>query len=250
MSEAIETADTIDRRVTAEGEEITLLGRGAEFEILVDGRPLAASDARRSERSLVELTLAPLAQRNDITVLLAGLGMGHTLRALLDAPGVTRVDVVEISDAIVDWNRQHFAPHNGDALSDARVHVHVGDLLGHLKRLRYEQPEAIPQEIRAGWLAMVVDVDAGTAALSRPANAALYSDEGLGRLEGALRHGGVLGMWSAERELELLRRLSARFVNVAEMMVPVEIGERTNLDYVYRGRRAPDRAVARHIAQA
>src|SRR4051794_25198694 len=130
--------ETVDRRVTDDGHEIALIRRGAEFEIVYDGNFLMASDCRRSERSLAELALAPLGQRDDVTVLVAGLGMGHTLRAALDAPGVVGVDVVEISPAVVEWNRAHFGALNGHALDDARVRLHVGDLQGFTKRVRLE----------------------------------------------------------------------------------------------------------------
>src|SRR2546430_2655608 len=100
---SLTAAETVDRRVTPDGNEIALVRRGVEFEIVYDGQFLMASDCRRSERELATLALAPLGQRNDVTVLVAGLGMGHTLRAVLDTVGVVRVDVVEVSDAVIEW---------------------------------------------------------------------------------------------------------------------------------------------------
>jgi spermidine synthase len=97
--------ETIDRRVTSDGHEVALVKRGDDFEIIYDGNFLMASDCRRSEQSLAELALSPLSQRDDVTVLVAGLGMGHTLRAVLNTPGVVRVDVVEIEPAVVEWNQ-------------------------------------------------------------------------------------------------------------------------------------------------
>jgi spermidine synthase len=228
--------EVVDRRVTPDGTEVALIKRGAEFEIVYDGNFLMASDCRRSERSLAELAMAPLSQRDDVKMLIAGLGMGHTLRAALDSPGVLRVDVIEISDAIVEWNRAHFGAFNGNALADPRVHLHQIDVLGFLKQIRYTPIE----EVKEGWLAFLLDVDNGPSWPTRPQNAGLYTDEGLGRLESALRPGGVLAIWSAQREVEFVRRMNARFVNVAEMAVPVEIGGKPNLDYIYRGRRAPE----------
>lgn len=228
--------ETIDRRATPDGHEIALVRRGADFEIVYDGNFLMASDCRRSERSLAELGMAPLSQRNDITVLIGGLGMGHTLRAALDMPGVIRVDVVEISDAVVEWNRQHFAAINGNALADPRVQLHNTDLMTFLKQQRYTPIE----EVKDGWLALLLDVDNGPQWPTRPQNSTIYTEEGLVRLEQALRHGGVLAVWSAERDLEFVRRMHARFVNVAEMAIPVEVGGRSSLDYIYRGRRAPE----------
>jgi hypothetical protein len=55
-----------------------------------------------------------------------------------------------------------------------------------------------------------------------------------------LRPGGVLGLWSAAREPELLQRMHARMKNVAEIVVPVDVDDGSSLDYVYRGRRPPN----------
>ena len=242
-----DVGETLERRTTPDGHEIALIQRGASFEIVYDGNFLMASDCRRSEQTLAELAFAPLVQRNDTTVLVAGLGMGHTLRAVLDRPGVVRVDVVEISAAVIDWNRRFFGPLNGQALDDPRVHVHEADLLAFLRQHGYTPVEAV----KDGWLALLLDVDNGPSWPTRPQNADLYGDDGLARLEAALRPGGVLAVWSAQRELEFLRRMHARFVQVAEVAVPVDVGGRPSLDYIYRGRRRPEaRTGGSRIAQA
>src|SRR3954471_13191729 len=125
----------LDRRVE-DGATIELIQRGEALDVVVDGRRVMRSDARRAEKQLVELALEPLGQRDDITVVLAGLGMGFTLRALLDAPGVTRVDVVEASRAVVEWEARHFAGLNRDALKDPRVTLHAVDLATFVKAVR------------------------------------------------------------------------------------------------------------------
>lgn len=226
----------LDRRVE-DGTTVELAQRGEAFDVLVDGRRVMRSDVRRAEKQLVELALAPLGQRDDITVVLAGLGMGFTLRALLDAPGVTHVDVVEGSAAMIDWEARHFAGLNGDALKDPRVALHACDLGAFLKLVRNGNVERPAGD---GWLALVLDMDEGPAALWRAGNAAFYTDEGIERLETLLRPGGVLALWSAAREAELLRRMHARMKNVAEVVVPVELDDQSSLDYVYRGRRPPN----------
>ncbi len=227
----------LDRRVE-DGATIELVQRGDAFDVLVDGRRVMRSDARRAEKQLVELALAPLGQRDDITVVLAGLGMGFTLRALLDAPGVQRVDVVEASRAVVEWEARHFAGLNGDALKDPRVKLHAMDLAAFVKSLRVR---AVEPPAGDGWLALVLDMDEGPALVSRAGNEAFYDDEGIERLETVLRPGGVLALWSATREPPLLQRMHARLKNVAEIVVPVDLDDGTsNLDYVYRGRRPPN----------
>jgi spermidine synthase len=229
-------AETIDRRVEGESE-LELRRRGEAFDLLVDGRCVMRSDAPRAERALVELAVAPLVGRDDITVLLAGLGMGFTLRALLDAPGVQRVDVVEGSPAIVEWEARHFAGLNRDARHDKRVKLHPVDLSSYLKAARLAPASELPGG--EGWLALVLDIDQGPQQLFRASNAALYEDDGIERLAGALRPGGVLATWSPERAAPLLQRLHAHMQNVAEIVVPVEVDGHSALDYVYRARRPP-----------
>lgn len=224
----------LDRRVE-DGATLELVRRGEALDVLLDGRRVMRSDARRAETQLVELALAPLGQRDDITVVLAGLGMGFTLRALLDAPGVQRVDVVEASPAVIEWEARHFAGLNGDARHDPRVKLHATDLAAFLKALRLGGVDA-PGD---GWLALILDMDEGPAAPARAGNEAFYDDAGLERLETTLRPGGVLALWSAQREPELLRRMHARLKNVAEVVVPVDLDGQPSLDYVYRGRRPP-----------
>ena len=230
-------AAVIDRRVE-DGVTLELVQRGEAFDVLVEGRRVMRSDARRAEKQLVDLALAPLGQRDDITVVLAGLGMGFTLRALLDAPGVTRVDVVEASRAVVEWEARHFAAVNGDALKDPRVTLHAMDLAAFVKALRTKD---VAPPAGDGWLALVLDMDEGPQLVSRPGNEAFYDDEGIERLETVLRPGGVLALWSATREPPLLQRMHARLKNVAEVVVPVDLDDgKSNLDYVYRGRRPPN----------
>jgi spermidine synthase len=229
-------AELLERQVEDDGVTVELFRRGNVYELWRDGRRALVSDARRSEQSLAELAVGPLRGRDDVSVLVAGLGMGFALRAALDAPGckIVRVDVVERSQSIIDWDAKHFAQLNQDARKDPRVHTHHADFATFLKQARLGTVADLPPE---GWFAVVLDLDQGPADLWRPENAAFYGEEGLGRLEGALRPGGVLALWSAQREPELALRMHARLANVAEMAIPVEVEGKYNLDYVYRGRR-------------
>jgi spermidine synthase len=213
---------TVDRRIE-DGQSWELRRRGEAYDLFVEGKVVARSDVLRNAHALAELTLAPWSGHDDVHVLLAGLGVGHVLRELLARPEVQRVDVAEISRAVIDWQTQFL----GAATSDPRVkceHVELGALLRQ------------PRE-GTGWMAIVVDVDEWPIALSRPENVELYHDEGIRLLVEALRPGGVLVLWSARRDDELHARMGARLTNVARITADVD-GTETGLDYVYRGRRA------------
>src|SRR5262249_22138675 len=118
--------DEIERRM--EGNLLyELIRKGEGYEVRADGRKLFTTDAR-GEAGLADLAIAPWEGRDDVTVLLAGLGAGRTLRALLDRPGVLKIDVVEYSQTVVDWHNKYFADLAGRPTEDARVAIHVAEL--------------------------------------------------------------------------------------------------------------------------
>jgi spermidine synthase len=228
--------DDIERAVGPDGNELILRREAGGFVVCSEGTAMIRSADRRSEKELVTLGLGPLRDRQDVNVLLGGLGMGYALRALLDDPRVVRVDVVEHAAALCEWNRTHLSVlHHEPPLSDARVHLHQTDFAGYLRSLRYQAVPGLPAEFH-GYLLIVLDLDDGPSALSRGRNEALYTEEGLSDLEQALRPGGVLALWSSQKEVELVQRLRARFQNVAEIIVPVDVPGQ-GLDYIYRCRR-------------
>lgn len=228
----------LEQAVGPDGERLVLRRAAGGFELLSDGRVVIASAERRSERELVNVGMVPLRDRTDITVLLGGLGMGYALAALLDSPRVIRVDVVEHSLPLIEWNRTHLAKlHREPPLEDRRVNVHAMGFADYLRAVRYNAVPGLELE-GGGYLAVLLDLDDGPSALSRGKNAGLYSEDGMADLEEVLRPGGVLALWGAQRELELLGRLKDRFQNIAEIAFPVDVPG-SGLDYIYRARKRP-----------
>jgi spermidine synthase len=207
-----------------DGTRVELAREDGELELAIDGHVVATSRSPGVAETLAELAVGPWAGRDDVSVLLAGLGLGHTLRALLARPGVVRVDVVEVSPAVI--------ASSPDGAGDPRVRVHQGELTAFAAGPR------LPDEPADGWFVAVLDVDEYPTWVARPGNRALYTDEGIRLLEGALRPGGVLAIWTTERDDALQKRLHAKLQQVSRVTVPVDDG----LRYVYRGRRAPRRA--------
>ena len=173
-----------------------LYERDGAYVIRINGRELMTSRAHGSEEELAKLALAKITQSSP-RVLVGGLGMGYTLRAVLDVmPESAKVMVAEILPAVVAWNRNQLAHLAGFPLEDPRVAVVERD---------------VAEIIAAGpsaFDAVLLDVDNGPAALTVADNEQLYGPSGLAAIRRCLRPGGVLGVWSADPDRRFERRLA------------------------------------------
>jgi len=187
---------TLGRITTLDGNEFVLHERDGVYAIRVDGRELMTSRAHGSEESLARLVLSRFKDDRRPTVLVGGLGMGYTLRAVLDArPRASRVVVAEIFPAVVRWNREELAHLARSPLEDARVSLVEGDVAD----LIADSPGSFD--------AILLDVDNGPAAFTVSGNAGLYRSSGLASIHLALRPGGYLGVWSSDPDRAFEREL-------------------------------------------
>jgi spermidine synthase len=203
---------TIGKASTPDGGEIVLYERDGAYFIRVNGLELMTSRAHGSEEDLARLALAKV-QRKKPRVLVGGLGMGFTLRAVLDAvPISAKIMVAEILPAVVAWNREELAHLAGLPLEDPRVAVVERD---------------VAEIIAAGpsaFDAVLLDVDNGPAALTVAENERLYGPSGLASIRRCLRPGGVLGVWSADPDKAFEKRLAKTGFKVSTATVPARRG--------------------------
>lgn len=166
-----------------DGSEIGLLQRGDEWLVQVGGVVLMSSRAHASEEALAERALRLHPKPKDILV--GGLGLGFTLRAVLEqAAKDVRVTVAELLAELVEWNRTHLLPLNGTLLTDPRCTVSVGDV----SKLICDSKQRFD--------VILLDIDNGPVALTDEGNHALYGKHGVKRCYDALRPKGVLALWS------------------------------------------------------
>ncbi|MFO0617043.1 MAG: hypothetical protein U0414_30890 [Polyangiaceae bacterium] len=160
----------------AAGNEFVLARHDQNWVVRVDGRMLMSSKMHQSEIALAELAFDAVPDAE--SVLVGGLGLGYTLRAVLDGAGPrARVTVAELVPELVEWNRTHLAPLHDHALEDPRVDVALGDVHETLRRSR------------GAFDAILLDVDNGPMALSQARNQRLYNESGVRFCFEALRPG-------------------------------------------------------------
>ena len=200
------------------GGAIVLWQRGDEFRIHIDGQDLMGSQMHGSEDALGAMGCDGL--RPDARVLVGGLGMGFTLAAALGAVGpAATVVVAEANPVVVRWNEAHLGGLAGHPLRDPRV------------SLRVREVQAVWRD--GPWDAILLDVDNGPDALSRPDNAGLYDATGLWMARSSLRKGGRLVVWSVSDDRAFTRRLRAAGFDVQQARVPAWPGsKRTHLLWI------------------
>jgi len=205
--------ETIAVAPVGSGGELLLAHRGDEWVVRVDGKILMSSLMHDSEESLAQEAIDRV--KNPQAVLVGGLGLGFTLRAVLDRVSASaKVTVGELVPELVDWNRLHLAELHDHALDDPRCEVVVGNVFDVIKRSR------------AAFDVILLDVDNGPIALSQAANQQIYSERGLRHCHTALREGGILAVWSAGPSPRFQQRLVGAGFEVEVLRVEARKGNR------------------------
>ena len=187
----------LGRAETAGGDNLVLRRCRDLFEIRCNGWELMSNRAHHSEEAMARLATARLATAAP-RVLVAGLGMGFTLRAVLDAlPADAQAVVAELLPEVIAWNRGPLAPLAARPLEDSRVVVRCCDVHDLLRASRGE------------FDLILMDVDNGPDHVMLPGNRSLYRDAGLRLIRAALRPAGLLAVWSAARSPPFEQRLRA-----------------------------------------
>ncbi len=166
--------------------ELKLYQHDQDFTIKVDYIELMNSRVHGSEDALAELTVKRLTGKRPKRILIGGLGMGFTLAKALSVLGPDdRVDIAELSPAVVEWNRTYLGHLTGNPLDDPRVTLIVGDVMNEMR------------SNQRSYDAVLLDVDNGPEGLTKEDNNRLYSGNGLKAAFQALRSDGIFSVWSS-----------------------------------------------------
>lgn len=195
---------------TPEGQTMELHQHDGDFFISVNGQQLMTSFSHGSEEELGRMAVQPFRGARQPVVLVGGLGLGYTLKAVLESLPQSKAQVVvsEILPEIVDWNKEHMDVLHPNLLNDGRVSVKI-------------QPvQQLIKEANETYHSILLDVDNGPSAFSGKENNELYSSQGLARLHSALKSGGLLSIWSAYSDPQFTKRLRKAGFDTSVVEVP------------------------------
>lgn len=164
--------------------ELRQRGRG-DYLITVGSQILMNSKAQRSEIALGELGCRFLNDHPKPRVLVGGLGMAITLRAVLDQlPPTAELVVAELNPKIKDWCLGPLAELTDGAAADPRVQIKIIDVA-----------ELIQQSGPACYNALILDLYRGPGPDTDAKNDPLYGSRAIERYRQALAPGGMLAVW-------------------------------------------------------
>jgi spermidine synthase len=193
---------TIETVKTPDGQ-LALKSRGpTDFLITIDNRVLMTSVARRSEERLGTVACQKLVGVAQPRVLVGGLGMAFTLRAVLDAvPPAAKIVVAELNAVVEQWCRGPLAEMTERAVEDPRVQVVLGDVT---KLVRAAANGGINSRYDAIVIDLYVGPDAGTEPHDR-----LYGIRACSDARAALRKGGTFAIWGERYDSAYAKRLES-----------------------------------------
>jgi spermidine synthase len=190
------------------GGELRLMRRGSEFAIKLGSNELMNSRLTATEQALATLACDRIKTRAAPKILIGGLGMGFTLRAALIVLGPqAQIEVAELVPAVVAWARGPMSELFGDSLVDPRVTIRESDVVDLIRTAG------------ADYDAILLDVDNGPNGIVRKANDRLYDVNGLAAAHKALKHRGVLAVWSSADDAKFTARLRKSGFEVSENAV-------------------------------
>ena len=198
----------LDCATSNDGTELVLASRGGEWVIRAGGRMLMSSRTHASEEALATVALerwsAALGrggrggERTKVrNVLLGGIGLGYTLRALLDRLDPDAIVVVaELVPEVARWVAGPAADLARRPLEDDRVRLQHGDVLARISEARRAFDLHPP---RRGQRPVTSRPPLERGPIRRRRDSAAC--------QGALRKGGVLAVWSAGPDNRYVQRL-------------------------------------------
>lgn len=187
--------EEIDRRQTAIGE--VSVRRRLEptlnidvYEVKLGDEFLMSSLFTEAEIELARLGLAAL-EGDALDVVVGGLGLGYTARAVLEDARVRSLHVVEALGEVIEWHERDLLPHAAELTSDPRCHLVEGDFFSMVASGTAFGPQA-PDRCHA----VLVDIDHTPRHVLHPSHASFYTVAGMEQVAARLHAGGVFALWS------------------------------------------------------
>jgi spermidine synthase len=219
----------LDKTSLPDGSLLALYQEDGELILEYNGMVLMSTNQTWSEQMLADLGCVDLLEGATTRpehprVLIGGLGMGFTLRRVLELVGSpATVDVAELMSRVIEWNRTYLVEYNGPLLEDPRTNVILADLFDCLgDGERYD--------------AILIDIDDTPDAVITEDNGKLYTPGFMELLRESLNPGGCLAYWMAIPSPKLEMALKKAGFNLEEHAIPAHEHSEDTIHRIYVAR--------------
>jgi spermidine synthase len=168
------------------------LGELDVYEVKLGDDFLMSSLFHEAERQLAKLGLGALKKEN-LDVVVGGLGLGYTAVAALEDPRVTSLLVVEYLEPVIKWHKNGLAPLGETLTKDSRCRLLQADFFALSREVTNGFDPENPTKKHD---AILLDVDHTPTNVLHQTNTRFYTEEGLGELAQHLKPGGVFALWA------------------------------------------------------
>ena len=156
------------------------------YEVKMNDEFLMSSLFYEAELQLSYLGLAAL-DRDDLNVVVGGLGLGYTAGAALEDDRVARLRVIDVMAPVISWHQRGLVPMAKALTYDERCELILDDFFAW----------ALDGERDQDCLdAVLLDIDHTPAHWLTASNEGFYSIQGLRAIADKLKPGGVFALWS------------------------------------------------------
>lgn len=161
------------------------------FEVKLDEEYLMSSLFTLAEQELARFGLELLAG-DELDVVVGGLGLGYTARAVLADQRVRSLVVVDVMPDVIDWHRRGLLPHACELTDDPRCRLVEGDFFA----MAVDPDGFDARQPGRRFDAVLLDIDHSPRHLLHPSNGGFYTPDGLRCMAQRLRDRGVFALWS------------------------------------------------------
>jgi len=162
------------------------------YEIILGTGYLMSSLFTTVEIALADLALGRLsADRKNLSVVVGGLGLGYTAKAVLTDDRIEALLVVEALPEVIGWHTREMVPLGRELHRNPNCRLIEGDFFVLAADQGFD-----PGQPGRRFDAILLDIDHSPRNLIHQRHQPFYSQSGLRHLQSFLNPGGVFAMWS------------------------------------------------------
>lgn len=205
------------------------------YEVKLGKDFLMSSLFHEAESQLSKLGLGML-EKQELDVVVGGLGLGYTAVSTLEDRRVTSLVVVEFLEGVIQWHQKGLVPLGRTLMEDPRCRLVHGDFFALSRNVSKSfDPESPGKKHDA----ILLDIDHTPTRLLHQTNKRFYTEEGLEELARHLKPGGVFALWAdGPPEESFTRHLGKTFASAESHTIefdnPITGGSSEGAVYVTR----------------